>query len=124
MTNRDPATGKFLIGNNASEGHGSRPRKIKDTLLERLIDATGGEWDGINAAMIKQAKKGNVQAARYLAEYAIGKPTQKVELSAGDNALLDKLLKHFQSRGMSPGDVFALMIAQFAEVDGEGEQDG
>lgn len=46
------------------------------------------DWKEINRVAVEQAKDGDYQARKYLAEYLIGKPTQPLEVSASD-ALFD-----------------------------------
>jgi hypothetical protein len=44
---------------------------------------TNGEFDAILDGLIRQAKRGDVAAARLLLEYAVGKPKQPVANDGG-----------------------------------------
>ena len=91
MPDKDPATGKFLPGNSASPGR--PPRKVEDDLHTTLVEALRPRWKKVTDAMIKQAEGGDVPAARFLAEYSIGKPIMRLafELSPDEQAVITEL---------------------------------
>lgn len=121
MPNHDPVTGKFAPGNKASPGR--KPRKVEDAFIDAIIETARKEGQAISAAMAKAAKAGDVAAARFLAEYSHGKPAQQ-NIPPELVALIIRLVKYYEARGVSAGDAFAAMIeleAQLAEAQNDDE---
>lgn len=81
---RQPATGRFAPGNHFGKGNPQHKRMAE--LRQAALDATTPEM--VRAIMRKLAvaamKDGDVAAARLVLEYAMGKPTQAIELSGPD----------------------------------------
>lgn len=69
------ADGRFAPGNQVARGHG-RPSRAHEvqylTALREVLDVD--KWKQIIAALINHAIKGSVPAAKFLADYLIGKP--------------------------------------------------
>lgn len=54
-----------------------------------LSTVTYQDWKDIVKRAVSQAKRGNYQARKFLADYLIGPPTQRVDLGGGtDNRLI------------------------------------
>ncbi len=82
--------GRFLPGNNAAKGnpHAARVGKLRGALLKAI---TAQEIRRVVKALVAEAEKGNVQAARELLDRAVGKPiemdlierVESLEIAAG-----------------------------------------
>ncbi len=78
---RDTATGRFLQGN--SYGHGNPLGKQVNRLRAALIRAVDeDDLDQVIRTLVRQAKGGDVAAAKVLLERLFGKPFQELHLSA------------------------------------------
>lgn len=119
MAERDPSTGKFLPGNQAAK---NRPPKEYANAFTRMVSPA--DMDKIVAKAKEQALDGQHDARTWILDRIVGKVPQILELRAADAILLRDLLDHFEARGMSAGDVFALMLAQFADEDSEVKRGG
>ena len=66
--------GRFTIGNSGGPGnpHAGQTQKLKSIMLNRLTEV---EMEAITDALIEKAKAGNIQAARILFSYCLGKPS-------------------------------------------------
>lgn len=120
MAERDPKTGKFVKGNPGGPG---RPRGERQ-YLDAMINAVSLEaWEGATRKMLVLALKGDVQAYKAVVPYLVGLPVQKLQLSSADAALLADLLALLKERDVSPGGLFAEMMAAIVEgatpTDGE-----
>ena len=72
--------GRFLPGNQAARGRGKWMRPFEQTYLNILLDVlTEEQWRKIITKMVKQAIRGSVKTAKFLASYAIGRPTVYVQ---------------------------------------------
>lgn len=121
MADRDPKTGRFLEGNKASPGR--PPKLVEDVLLKETIEQVRKERKAIVTALLSQVKnQGNVQAARLLYEYAVGKPPTILELRADEAALLRDVREALESRGINFVETLQAMLEEAALM-GEGEDD-
>lgn len=110
MIERDPK-GRFTKG--GTPGPGRPKRAVEVAFHDILIDAvTEDMWRGIVRVAVKDALLGDKYARDFIASYTIGKPPQILELRAVDASLLAELLKCFEARGMSAGEVFGAMLEQ------------
>jgi len=82
MADRD-ATGKFVEGHKGGPG---RPRKEREErFYEVAITAvTFQDWKEIIQKAVSQAKRGDTAARKFLADYLMGTPIQKTELTGAD----------------------------------------
>lgn len=82
MADRD-SSGRFVKGHGGGPG---RPKKERDErFLEITLAAvTYDDWKGIVKQAVIQAKRGNKDARRFLADYLLGKPEQKHEIGGRD----------------------------------------
>ena len=72
--------GRFTEGNQAARGRGKWRRPFEQVYLSILLDVLEPEqWKLIIEKMVKQAKRGSVKTAKFLASYAIGRPTTYVQ---------------------------------------------
>ena len=72
--------GRFKEGNQAARGRGKWRRPFEQTYLNILLDVlTPEQWALIIGKMVKQAMRGSVKTAKFLASYAIGRPTTYVQ---------------------------------------------
>ncbi len=112
MSDRE-ANGRFAKGNRVSPGRHARPTERR--YLEMLLgELTPERWIGIVRRAIADALQGSGEARRWLAEYAVGRPPQIIELKAAEAAQLAELLRLMESQGHSASDVFAAMLQEIA----------
>ena len=89
MTERD-ANGRFAKGNQVAKGNGGGPGRPSKEREERFMEITlsaitFADWKKIVQVAAKQAKRGDNQARKFLADYLLGPPPQKHEVkSDGD----------------------------------------
>lgn len=78
--------GQFTKGNPGGPG---RPRREVEARNLQLFWATVSDedWQAVVAAMIKQAKRGNVAAAQWLGNYHMGKPQDSVDITSNGDKL-------------------------------------
>src|SRR5262245_43562264 len=71
--------GRFGAGNSFAKGNplNQRVQKLRCALLRSL---TSKDVRDVAAALLKKARKGDVQAAKELFDRALGKPRQSIEL--------------------------------------------
>lgn len=80
--------GKFSDGH---KGIGGRPRKEReDRFYEVAVSAVSfKDWREIIDAAVKQAKRGDTAARKFLADYLMGTPVQRTELSGKDGGVIE-----------------------------------
>lgn len=77
MAQRDE-NGRFIKG--SSGGPGRPPKKREERFLEITLSAvTYKDWEEIVKKALKQAKTGDATARKWLSDYLIGPPTQRIE---------------------------------------------
>jgi hypothetical protein len=117
------------IGNRFPKGQTGNPNgrpkltKLTEALREQLAEEMPGApertvAEAIARALIKEAMKGNVQAAREIADRTEGKPTQKLDLDLQINDWRTEAEKF----GLTQNDVIAeakLLIAESAFDSGD-----
>lgn len=93
MAERDE-TGRFVKGHPGGPG---RPKKEREErFLEiTLSTVTFTDWKDIINKAVVQAKHGDSQARKFLADYLIGPPVQRTELTGadGNSAIEVRLVK-------------------------------
>jgi hypothetical protein len=80
--------GRFIKGNNANpSGRPPKEREVKyyDLLLTTVSEA---EWVEIICTAARQAKRGDASARKWLTEYLVGVPAQKMEFTGKDGSKL------------------------------------
>jgi hypothetical protein len=74
--------GKFVKGN---PGGGRKPRQVeKDYLAIFRSSVTPDDWRAIIEKAVTDAKRGDATARKFIADYMIGAPTQRTELTGED----------------------------------------
>lgn len=121
MTYRDPETGKFSRGNPG--GPGRPPKKTEAAYAEAMRRAISvDEFEKLTKKMAEAVKKnGDVAAFKVLASYLAGLPVQRLQLSTSDADKLLVVLRSFEVRGVSAGELFDGMIAELVAQDQETE---
>ena len=85
MTARDE-NGRFVKGHSGNP-NGRPPRNREERFLEiTLSKVTYRDWAEIVEKAVTQAKRGDATARKFLADYLLGPPTQKHDVSS-DNTL-------------------------------------
>ena len=86
MPERDE-NGKFVKGNGG--GPGRPPKKKEDRFMEVSIAAVSlKDWREIIKKAVEQAKRGDTQARKFLAEYLIGPPQQRLDVTSGGKSIV------------------------------------
>lgn len=86
MAERDE-NGKFIKGNGGGPG---RPKKEREERFYEITLSTVGfeDWKAIIQKAVKQAKSGDSNARKFLADYIMGPPVQKNEISGRDGGVI------------------------------------
>jgi hypothetical protein len=86
MPERDE-NGKFVKGNGG--GPGRPPKKKEERFMEVSISAVSlKDWRDIIKKAVEQAKRGDTQARKFLAEYLIGPPQQRLDVTSGGKPII------------------------------------
>ena len=81
MPERD-ANGRFVKGNNG--GPGRPPVAREERFMEiTLSTVTFKDWADIIRKAVSQAKRGNANARKFLADYLMGPPNQRMDITSG-----------------------------------------
>lgn len=92
MTERD-ASGKFVKGNSGNPT-GRAPREREERYYEILkTKVTYTDWGDIIDKAVLQAKKGDAVARKWLADYLVGPPIERKEISGKDGNAIFVTLK-------------------------------
>ena len=79
-------------------GPGRPPKKKEERFMEVSIAAVSlKDWREIIKKAVDQAKRGDTQARKFLAEYLIGPPQQRLDVTSGGEKLKGYI-------GISPDD--------------------
>jgi hypothetical protein len=107
--------GRFIKGS-ASPSPGRPKRSVEVSFHDILVESvTEDIWRGIVRKALHDALLGDKYARQFIADYTIGRAPQILELRAADASLLAELLRRFEARGQSAGDVFNAMLAVIAD---------
>lgn len=86
MRQRDEK-GRFIKGNTANP-KGRPPKQREQEFLNITLSAVSPEdWKEIVQKAVWQAKKGDATARKFLADYLIGPPTQKTDLTSNGESI-------------------------------------
>ncbi len=96
---KDPATGRFLPGNRLGKGN-PHYRKLAENRTAFLQAVGTDQIRQLAAQLLRQALAGNLDAARLLLAYAVGRPAEAVNPDRAD-------LDEFRLLGESPDVVEA-----------------
>jgi len=82
--------GRFVVGNPGNPDATGRPPKDRETryLEVTLNTVTFDDWKDIVGKARDQAKRGDAVARKWLADYLIGAPVQRTELTGEDGGAL------------------------------------
>ena len=85
-------TGKFVKGH---PGMGGRPSKAKEEMYYRILitSCTADDWTAIVEKAVKQAKLGDATARKWLADYLIGPPVERKEITGADGSAIHVTVK-------------------------------
>ena len=87
MSDRDDS-GKFASGNKG--GPGRPPKSKEEKFLKVTLSAVSlSDWREIVKKAVEQAKRGNPSARKWLSDYLLGLPQQKVDLTSKGEPLKD-----------------------------------
>lgn len=86
MQDRDK-NGRFARGNGGGPG---RPKKVREEqYLDILLSVvTPKEWETVCAVALQRAKAGDGKAREWLANYIVGKPVDRQEISGPEGGRL------------------------------------
>lgn len=79
--------GQFASGNGGGPG---RPKRSSEAeYLDALIEVTPiAAWKRIGRKAVQQAERGDAQARRWLSEYLLGKPQERMDLTSGGESIV------------------------------------
>ena len=91
MPERDE-TGKFKKGNVGGPG---RPKKEREERFYEILvtTVTFERWKKIVSKAAEQAERGDQAARKWLADYLIGAPVQRTELTGKDGGAIVQVVK-------------------------------
>lgn len=88
--------GRFVNGNGG--GPGRPKRATEEKFLDALIGSvTMKDWKEIVAAHIRRAKRGDPFSTKWLSDYVIGPPAQKLSLSGPDDGPIPVSLVNYRA---------------------------
>lgn len=120
---QDEKTGRFKPGNKASPGR--KKKAVERDYVKIITDVVSpSKWRGVVEKAYLQALAGDAYARRWLSEYIIGKPPQILELRGGEAAQLAQIIESLKQRGMTPGELFELMLSEIATETVDADQGG
>lgn len=86
MTRDD--NGRFVKGTSGNP-KGRTKRQVEDTYLQAFRDSVSpDDWGAIIARAVSDAKKGDAVARKFIADYLIGQPVQRSEVTGKDGGPL------------------------------------
>jgi hypothetical protein len=72
--------GRFVKGH-ADQGAGRKPKAIEEQYLEAFrASVSPDDWQAIIKRAVNDAKQGDAQARKFIADYMIGQPVQRQEI--------------------------------------------
>lgn len=113
--------GRFLP-NHPPTSKGRKPlEKEKAYLASMQSIVTVDEWQEVTKTALALAKKGDVKAMKFIAEYIVPKQGNLHQLRMADIALLSIVLEKYEKAGISPSDLFMTLKEQVEQLtDGKG----
>lgn len=93
--------GRFKPGNKASKNAG-RPKKPREERYAEVLKETVSyaQFGRIVDKIAKKAERGDLQAAKLLFEYFIGKPNQQLDIF-GDGELILRIVREDRTKSQS-----------------------
>ena len=86
MAERDES-GRFVKGHSGGPGRPKKERELR--FLEITLAAcTFDDWKAVVKKAIDQAKRGDAVARKWLADYLIGSPVQRQEITGADGGAI------------------------------------
>lgn len=104
-------------------GPGRRPRQAEAEYMQATIETVSlSRWRRIVQAAAEAAEAGDASARRWLSDYLLGKPAQRLEIdmAADELALASELYRLITAAGHEPGAVLTRLQARISE----GQHDG
>jgi len=79
--------GKFVAGH---PGMGGRPKRPKEEMYYRILmtTCTADDWEAIVQKAVEQAKRGDAAARKWLADYLVGPPIERKEITGADGGAI------------------------------------
>lgn len=96
MTDRDP-TGKFVKGQSGNP-KGRAPKEREARYYEILMSTVTFEvWGEIVKKAAEQARKGDQAARKWLADYLVGPPVERKEITGAEGNAVEILVRYAES---------------------------
>jgi hypothetical protein len=108
MTERDER-GRFVRGNRASPGRPSR-RTETAYLNATAQQVSMSQWHEVVGRALEDARDGDPQARRWLADYLIGRPSTPPLVAGVDTALIERFVEGLRAAGHEPEQFFLGMV--------------
>lgn len=94
--------GRFAKGN--SGGPGRMPREKESRYYDLLISSVSlDDWQAIVRKAVAQAKAGNPVARKWLADYILGTPVQRLETSGPNGGPIESVVIYLPDNGRGNG---------------------
>lgn len=123
MTVQRDDKGRFVKGS-ASLSPGRPKRTVETAYLDTLLGTVSEEyWQAICRRAVADAMKGDRFAREWLANYAIGKPPQIIELRGDELALLKQVNSILAERGVSLVDFLGSTLNLLTESTDDADSD-
>ena len=103
MDDRD-AKGRFVKGNPGNPNAKGRPKKAREERYYEIAmsTVTYDDWKAIIKKAAQQAKKGDSMARKFLADYLVGPPQQRLDLTSGGKGLPGAIIYLPEVDGLEP----------------------
>ena len=91
MANEREANGRFAKGNQIGKGNngGRPPKRREDRYYEIMMNAcTFADWKAIGKKAVEQARGGDKDARKWLADYLIGPAPKKLDVTSGGESIV------------------------------------
>src|SRR4030067_1951674 len=90
--------GRFAPGSSGGPG---RPKREREVEYYRIMETavTAADWRAIVIKAVEQAKRGDAVARKFIADYLIGTPPQRHELTGADGDPLKVQIIEVVKRG-------------------------
>jgi hypothetical protein len=79
--------GHFIKGNGGGPGRPKRPKEEKYWRI-LLTSVSADDWRAIVDKAVEQAKRGDAVARKWLADYLVGPPVERKEITGADGKAL------------------------------------
>ena len=89
--------GKFTKGTGGGPG---RPKREREAQYYRILEmaVSADDWSAICCKAVEQAKRGDAVARKFIADYLLGTPPQRIEHSGEDGKAMEIVVRYVNGR--------------------------